>query len=78
MPKKALTFEESLVRIEEIVRALESGDTKLDELLKLYEEGVGLIRSCNTQLEKAELTVKKLQVAPNGEVEAVAWNMEEA
>ena len=71
MPKKTQTFEESLARLEEILRALESGDAGLDEMLKLYEEGVSLIRSCNTKLENAEQTVKMLQLQPDGTVAAV-------
>ena len=71
MPKNTQTFEESLARLEEILRALESGDAGLDAMLKLYEEGVSLIRSCNTQLEKAEQTVKMLQMQQDGTVALV-------
>ena len=45
--KPSLTFEESLVRLEEIVRHLEKGDLPLGDTLKLYEEGTGLIASCS-------------------------------
>ena len=65
MPKK-MTFEASLSRLDEILEALESGETDLDGLLKLYEEGIALIRSCSTQLEKAEQTVKMLQLQSDG------------
>ena len=71
MPKKTMTFEASLERLEEILRALESGDTTLDGMLKLYEEGIGLIRACNEKLEAAEQSVKMLQFGANGEVTAV-------
>lgn len=66
MPTKKMTFEASLARLEEILAKLESGDAELDGLLKLYEEGVGLIRSCNAQLEQAEQSVKMLQIKPDG------------
>ena len=65
MPKK-MTFEASLSRLDEILEALESGETDLDGLLKLYAEGIALIRSCSTQLEKAEQTVKMLQLQSDG------------
>lgn len=68
MPEKQLNFEASLARLEEILRALESGDASLDEMLKLYEEGVGLIRFCNEKLESAEQSVKMLQLQPDGSV----------
>ena len=71
MPKKTQKFEDNLLRLEEILHALESGDAGLDELLKLYEEGVSLIRSCNAQLQTAEQTVKLLQLQPDGSVAAI-------
>ena len=40
------SIEEALARLEEVVGLLESGELTLDESLKLYEEGVGLIRFC--------------------------------
>ena len=67
MTKKKLTFEESLARLEEILDALENGDAKLDETLKLYEEGVGLLRQANEQLETAEQKVKMLKISSDGQ-----------
>ena len=61
-----MSFEESLVRLEEILHTLESGEGGLDAMLGLYEEGVGLIRSCNEKLEKAEQSVKMLQMKSDG------------
>ena len=66
MTKKKLTFEESLARLEEILRLLENGDAKLDDTLKLYEEGVSLVRACNQYLQTAEQTVKMLQLNDDG------------
>lgn len=77
MPKKTMKFEEKMERLEEILRALESGEANLDELLKLYEEGVSLIRSCNAQLQSAEQTVKMLQMQPDGSVAAVDFGKAE-
>lgn len=77
MPKKKMTFEANLERLEEISRSLESGETSLDELLKLYEEGVSLIRSCNAQLESAEQSVKMLQMRTDGTVDLVDFGKSE-
>lgn len=64
--KKALNFEESMERIEEIVRLLESGSENLDASLKLYEEGLTLVRACTEKLDGAEQTVKILQMKADG------------
>ncbi len=70
MPNKTeqMTFETALVRLGEILQALEGGDADLDTMLKLYEEGVGLIRFCNERLENAEQRVKMLQLQPDGKI----------
>ena len=66
MNQKNKTFEESMVRLEQIVRAMERGDVPLEESLKLFQEGTELIRSCGKILEDAELQVKKILTAPDG------------
>ena len=53
-----MTFEAAMTRLEEIVRLLESGNAPLDVSLSLYEEGVALVRLCNTRLDNAEQRVK--------------------
>lgn len=63
-----LNFEESLARLEEIVRALESGEKSLDDSMKLYEEGVRLIRVCSSELEGAEAKIKILKETLSGEI----------
>ena len=63
-----MTFESALARLEEIVRALESGSAPLDESLALFEEGVGLVKFCNALLDGAEQKVKLLIRNPDGSV----------
>ena len=63
--------------MEEILAKLERGDGNLDELLGLYEEGVGLIRICNERLESAEQRVKMLQLRPDGGAEMIDFNRAE-
>jgi exodeoxyribonuclease VII small subunit len=67
-----LTFEQSLKRLEEIVRALESGDTPLEESIALFEEGVKLSGYCNTLLETAEQKVTVLTKNASGEISEAA------
>jgi exodeoxyribonuclease VII small subunit len=68
MAKKQMTFEDAIARLEEIIENLESGELELDQSLKLYEEGIGLVRSCSQLLEKAEQSVKMLQLQADGGV----------
>ena len=61
MAVKKLGFEESLAKLEEIVRHLEKGDMPLSESLKLFEEGTSLLASCSKMLDDAEQKVVKLR-----------------
>jgi len=60
------TFEQSMQRLEQIVRAMERGDVPLEESLKLFQEGTELVRSCGKLLEEAQLQVKMIMTAPDG------------
>lgn len=56
MAKKGLgmkNFEKSLLRLEEIVAKLEEGESSLEELLKLYEEGSKLAKDLQFNLDSA-------------------------
>ncbi len=64
-----LRFEEALKRLEEIVGRLEEGSVTLDEVLKLYEEGMLLSRTCMGRVEEAELKVKRLMKDISGKFE---------
>lgn len=63
-----MKFEAALARLEEIVRALDSGSAPLDESLALFEEGVRLVKLCSGQLDSAEQTVKVLVRGEDGAV----------
>lgn len=56
----SLTFEEAMKRLEEIAGLLEGDASTLDEALKLYEEGISLIRACDRMLNDAEQKIKVL------------------
>ncbi len=66
MNKETMTFEASMQRLEQIVRAMERGDVALEESLKLFQEGTELVRSCQKLLDEAQLQVKKIMTAPDG------------
>jgi len=59
--KEKLTFEQAVMRIDEIVKLLESGDAPLDKSLTYFEEGANLIKTCTTMLDEAEQKITKLQ-----------------
>ena len=69
MAENKKTFEQSLARLEEIVRLLEKGDAPLAESLGLFEEGAGLIRACGELLDDAEQKVVQLKKGADGEPE---------
>ena len=60
------TFEESMNRLEQIVRAMERGDVALEESLKLFQEGTELVKNCNALLDNAQLQVKKIMASSDG------------
>ena len=66
MNEKNLNFESGLARLEQIVRAMESGEVSLDESIKLFQEGTNLIRSCERLLDEAEFNVKKVLAGADG------------
>ena len=73
MKKSEQTFEQSLSRLEEIVRLLEKGDAPLAESLGLFEEGTALIRACSKQLDEAEQKVVQLRKGPDGQPEELPF-----
>lgn len=76
MATKKMKFEAQMARIEEIVQKLDAGDAELDESLKLYEEGIALVRACTKRLDEAEQTVKQLQAQPDGKLALVDFTPE--
>ena len=63
---KAKTFEQSMERLEQIVRAMEKGDVPLEESMKLFQEGTELVRSCEKLLDEAQMQVKKIMASSDG------------
>ena len=69
-----MTFESAMARLEQIVNQLESGKATLDESLKLYEEGIALVRLCSDRLDKAEQKIKIIRNNSNGELSEEDFN----
>lgn len=66
MNEKNKTFEENMMRLEQIVRAMERGEAALEESLQLFKEGTQLVSDCAKLLDEAELEVKKVMTGADG------------
>ncbi len=78
MAEKKLNFEQSIEKLEIIVKQLEKGDAPLSESLKLFEEGTALLSSCTKLLDQAEQKVVKLKKGENSEPEELPFGEENA
>ncbi len=73
-----LSFEEALTRLENIVRELESGRTKLDDAVSAYEKATALKQLCETKLQNARLKIEKIGISPSGEITTDEFTTPEA
>lgn len=64
--ENTLNFESAMQRLEQIVRTLERGDVPLEESLKLFQEGTGLVRLCGEKLNNAQMQIEKVSSGPDG------------
>jgi exodeoxyribonuclease VII small subunit len=78
MTEQQMSFEQSLSRLDEIVRHLEKGDLPLNDSLSLFEEGTGLIRRCGAMLDEAEQKVVKLKKGPDRQPQELPFEDENA
>ena len=51
--KDTVNFEASLQKLKKIIEKLEDGDISLEESVKSFEEGIGLVKECQKQLSQA-------------------------
>jgi exodeoxyribonuclease VII small subunit len=66
----AMSFEDALAELEQIVRRLEGGQVKLDEAILSYERGAQLKRHCERKLNEAQQRVERIVIGPDGAVSA--------
>lgn len=71
-----LDFEKSLESLEQVVEALESGSLTLDQALKRYEEGVGLVRACQMKLTETEKKIEILTKSLDGSLKREPFDAE--
>jgi exodeoxyribonuclease VII small subunit len=70
-------FEESLERLEQILKELERGDIPLERSLQLFEEGMKLSAACRKELDEAEGRIEIL-VKQNGKPQPYDAGVERA
>jgi exodeoxyribonuclease VII small subunit len=63
----ALSFEDALRSLEDIVRKLESGEVPLDATMDLYECGEKLRGHCQARLDAAQARIEKIIQGPDGQ-----------
>ena len=66
----AMSFEDALAELEQIVRRLEGGQVKLDEAILAYERGAQLKRHCERKLNEAQQRVDRIVIGPDGAISA--------
>ncbi|HTW71040.1 MAG TPA: exodeoxyribonuclease VII small subunit [Acetobacteraceae bacterium] len=62
----SLSFEDALAELEQIVRALESGQQKLEDAINAYERGAALRQHCEAKLAEAEARVAAIVQRADG------------
>ena len=62
----AMSFEDALRELEQIVHTLEAGDVPLEDSIRIYERGAALKAHCEKKLKEAELKVEKIVLGPDG------------
>ena len=55
--KDTVNFETSLKKLEQIVAKLEDGDINLEDSVKSFEEGIGLVKECQKPVSYTHLTL---------------------
>lgn len=58
---KAKTLETAFEELETTISELENPDVSLDEALKLYQQGVKLLKYCNDSIDKVEKKIIELK-----------------
>lgn len=60
MNNNELTFRDSMSKLDEIVNKLENNEIELEEAINLFEEGLKLVKRCDSQLNDFEKKVDEL------------------
>lgn len=67
MAAKEMNLEQLFEKLEESIERLQDADISLEESFKIYKEGMKLVQTCNSKIDKVEKEVLKLN--ENGELD---------
>lgn len=67
-PVDKLSFEQAMTELEQLVERIESGEIGLEEAIRRYERGIGLIKRCRSVLDSAEQRIAELTTNAKGEL----------
>ena len=70
MSQESFNFEESMQKLVEIVKSLESEKKSLEKNIQLFEEGLALSKELQKHLESAEEKIEILSKDQNGDLSA--------
>jgi exodeoxyribonuclease VII small subunit len=70
MSGKSGAYERDMERLQEIVEKLSRGGLQLDEMMKLYEEGVALSAKCRKALDEYEAKLVVIDKKNGGNADA--------
>ncbi len=73
---KKNSFESSLKRLEQIVNEMENAELDIDKAMKLFEEGISLVRECSAKLNEAKKKVEIL-TEKNGKFEKTEFSQDD-
>ena len=73
----AMSFEDALAELEQIVRRREAGQVKLDEAIQCSERGAMLKRHCEQKLNEAQQRVDRIVVGRDGVVSVEPAKLDE-
>ncbi|MFC5467878.1 exodeoxyribonuclease VII small subunit [Cohnella suwonensis] len=62
----AISFEQAMEKLEDIVARLESGDVPLETAIELFQEGMRLSKLCGQKLEQVERRIEMLVEGDGG------------
>ena len=62
-----MNFEDNLRQLEALVAKMESGEMKLDDMIRSFEEGRKLVKACQEEL--ASIRQRREKVTESGAVE---------
>jgi len=72
-----ITFEEQLVKLENIVKNLEEGELSLDESVKLYQEGMNISKMCLEKLDNTKKKIEELVIKEDGKFSLKSFTLNE-